>query len=213
MARRTMTAGDGEGFGGRRMTRIGFKGMVAAVALLALAVPGEGSAMPSTSPGVSLGIANMVVAQAAGGDQTAPAGAAPAAAADAGGLSDATKQGVGCLVTSGASLAYATFAAGATESLMLVAGGLLAPSASPTLWLGLTSTLVAATCAMGAAATPAVLWAVEQRDNIGANLTAQAQSLGNDILQASNALVSGVFAARPAVGGARMLAERPDAAR
>lgn len=186
------------------MTRSGLKGMAAAVAVLALAVPGEGAAMPSASPANTLGIANMVVAQAA--DQSAPA-----PAADAGGLSDATKQGIGCLATAGGSLAYTTYVAGATETLMLAAGGLLAPSSTPTLWLGLTATLVAATCALGSAATPAVLWAVEQQENIGANLTWQAQTIGNDILQASSALVNGVFAAKPATDGVRMVAERPDA--
>ena len=104
-----------------------------------------------------------------------------AAGGDSGGLSDATKQGIGCLATSGVSVGYATFWAGAGESLMIVAGGLLAPSMSSTLWLGLASTLVAATCSLGATATPVVLWAVEQKDNIAANLAWHAQETGNEL--------------------------------
>lgn len=101
--------------------------------------------------------------------------AAADAAAGSGGLSDATKQGIGCLATSGATVVYTTFWAGATESLMIAAGGLLVPSMTPTLWLGLASTVVAATCALGATATPAVLWTIEQKDNIAANLVWQMQ--------------------------------------
>ncbi|MEI8394040.1 MAG: hypothetical protein WCF85_04835 [Rhodospirillaceae bacterium] len=182
------------------MTRIGTKLAATAVVLAALVLPADGQAQ-TLQPAVSLGTANMVVSQNA------------AATADQGGLSDATKQGIGCIATGTGSLAYATFAGGATESLMLVAGGLLAPSVTPTLWLGLTATLVASTCAMGAAATPAVLWAVEQKDNIGANLIYQAKVIGFDVLEASSALVSGLFAGRPASSDTRLMAERQDVVR
>ena len=159
------------------MTRFGIKGLVMAAAL-ALGAPAESWAL-SPQAGVTIGLANVVVAQAsqAGGDQPA---AAPAAA-DAGGLSDATKQGIGCLVTSGATLTYATFWAGATESLMIAAGGLLSPATTPTLWLGLASTVVAATCSLGAAATPVVLWANEQKDNIVANIAWQMNQTGSEL--------------------------------
>ena len=179
------------------MTRFGIKGLVVATAL-AVAVPAESWAL-SPQSGVTIGIANMVVAQAAqpAGDQ--PAAGAPAAAADAGGLSDATKQGIGCLVTSGATLTYATFWAGAVESLMIAAGGLLSPASTPTLWLGLTSTVVAATCSLGAAATPAVLWATEQKDNIVANLAWQVRQTGTEL--------AALFAV-PAGGEPRQLADR-----
>ena len=172
------------------MTRFGIKGLVVAAAL-AVGAPAEVWALAPQS-GVTIGIANVVVAQASG-DQ--PAAAAPAAA-DAG-LSDATKQGIGCLVTSGATMAYTTFWAGAVESLMIAAGGLLSPASTPTLWLGLASTVVAATCSLGAAATPAVLWATEQKDNIVANLAWQVKQGGSEL--------AGLFAA-PA--GSRQLAER-----
>ena len=73
------TAGNGDGFGGRRMTKIGIKGL-AVMAALALGAPAEGWAL-TPQAGVTIGIANMVVAQAT---QSAPADSgAPAAAASA----------------------------------------------------------------------------------------------------------------------------------
>jgi membrane protein DedA with SNARE-associated domain len=80
------------------------------------------------------------------------------------------EQGMGCIVAGGTS-ALAASAIGASETLMITAGGLLAPSTSPTLWLGIFSTLVAGTCSLGAVATPGLLWAYEQKRNIGASLS------------------------------------------
>ena len=78
-------------------------------------------------------------------------------------------------------MVYTTYWAGAVESLMIAAGGLLSPASTPTLWLGLASTVVAATCSLGAVATPAVLWAAEQKDNIVANLAWQARQTGTEL--------------------------------
>jgi membrane protein DedA with SNARE-associated domain len=80
------------------------------------------------------------------------------------------EQGMGCIVAGGTSAIAAT-AIGASETLMITAGGLLAPSTSPTLWLGIFSTLVAGTCSLGAVATPGLMWAYEQKKNIGASLS------------------------------------------
>ena len=135
--------------------------LVVMLVALTLGAPAAARAQ-SPQPGVTIGIANGVVARTAAAE--APAGG------ETGGLSDATKQGIGCLAASGATLTYATFVAGATELVMIAAGGLLVPSMTSTLWLGLTATVVATTCALGATATPAVLWAVEQKDNLEANL-------------------------------------------
>jgi hypothetical protein len=162
-----------------------------------------------------IGTANMVVAQAADNGNAAPAGgdqAAPAAGGDQGGLSDATRQGVGCVATAAAALTYTAFAAGAAETLMVAAGGLTAASSSSTLWLGLTSTMTAATCALGAAATPAVLWAVEQKDNIAANFAWQVSALGTQVADATRAVAT-LFAAAPADGPVRQVAERAEAGR
>jgi len=87
-------------------------------------------------------------------------------------------QGMGCIVAGGGA-ALVGAAVGASETLMITAGGLLVPSASPTLWLGIISTLVAGTCSLGAVATPGVLWAYDQKENIGTALS-QATGLSGD---------------------------------
>jgi|GEM_PF-3482639 len=76
-------------------------------------------------------------------------------------LSDAAKSGIGCLVATGAVFA-ASLMAGQSELLMVAAGGTLSPSGTAPLLMGLTATLFVATCSMGVAATPAVLWFYEQ---------------------------------------------------
>jgi hypothetical protein len=160
-----------------RMTRHGTTSLVAAVALLAMSFPMDVMAGSRQAAGAA-GTAVMV----AGQDTQAAQAAQNAASGDGqDGLSDAAKQGIGCIVSSGASTIYATFAGGATETLMVAAGGMLVASATPTLWLGLLATLVAGTCSLGAVATPAVLWAAEQKDNIGAVVTSQAQSFGGAV--------------------------------
>lgn len=120
-------------------------------------------------------------AQASSGDQEGP--------------SDTLKQGIGCVVAGTGAATYATLA-GATETLMVSAGGLLVPSAASTLWLGLMSTLLAGTCSLGAAATPAVLWAFEQKDNIGASLAYQASRFVDSVRTAA------VVEAAPPAGNA-----------
>lgn len=76
-------------------------------------------------------------------------------------LSEATKGGIGCLVTSGAVLATGLWAGG-SELVMIAAGGLLVPSGVTPLMVGLTATVVVASCGVGSAATPATLWLAEQ---------------------------------------------------
>ena len=163
---------------------------VAALAIVMLGTTGQAWAL---SPRPAVGAETTVLAQAnpAGDEQPGE----PAVPDRPAGLTDATKQGIGCLVTSGATVGFATFMAGATESLMIAAGGLLVPSTAPTLWLGLFSTMAAATCGLGAIATPAVLWAVEQRDNIAANLAWGLRHTGAE-------------AAMPAGSGPHQLADR-----
>ena len=80
---------------------------------------------------------------------------------DGGGLSDGTKAGIGCVVASGGAL-LAALAAGPNELVMVAAGGTLVPSATTPLMVGLTATVFAATCSVGIAATPFVLWLSEQ---------------------------------------------------
>jgi hypothetical protein len=77
------------------------------------------------------------------------------------GLSEATKGGIGCLVAAGATMA-ASLWAGGTEVIMIAGGGSLAASSVTTIYMGLAVTAVAWSCAVGFAATPAVLWFAEQ---------------------------------------------------
>jgi len=112
------------------------------------------------------------------------------------GLSVSTKQGIGCLASSGFFTGWA-MVAGSSETLMIVAGGMLAPSATTPIMLAFVSTLTAATCALGAAATPAVLWAVEQSDTIGANIAWQAGNAGREFARLPGRLVAGVTGAEP----------------
>ena len=79
---------------------------------LTLGAPAQVWAVAS-DPGGSTGGGHPV-----GGAQTPALVLQPAAPAqvEPAGISDATKQGIGCLATSGATVAYATFWAGATVS-------------------------------------------------------------------------------------------------
>jgi hypothetical protein len=95
-------------------------------------------------------------------------------AEDDDGLGDAELQAVGCAVVAGAGLA-ATVAAGPSEVIMLWGGGMLIPSHAATLWLTLFTQIGVSGCALGAIATPTVMWAADQSDNILAKI---GQSLG-----------------------------------
>ena len=104
-------------------------------------------------------VGSFAVTQVPPGDQNAPAAPTdqtPAPAADAQGLSDGAKQGIGCLITSGTALTWG-YIAGPSELIMVAAGGILSPSATSTLTIALIGTLGASSCALGAAATPATL--------------------------------------------------------
>ncbi|KOR33088.1 hypothetical protein TI05_03155 [Achromatium sp. WMS3] len=86
------------------------------------------------------------------------------------------EQGIGCIAAGGAAAILASLI-GANETLMVTAGGMLIPSASSTLWLGIMSTLVAGTCSMGAVATPGIIWAYEQSNKLqGSGLISDAKS-------------------------------------
>lgn len=180
------------------MTRSGFIPPIMLVAaVLVAAVLGAPAPSWALSPdsSVAVGIAREI----AGKEAQARAALELPPADDSEGLSDATKQGIGCLAAGGATMAYAVIWAGATETLLIAAGGMLLPSAASTLWLGLVSTVAAATCSLGATATPVVLWAIEQKDNIVANLTWQLEQTETELAR----LLPG-----PAPAGSRQLAER-----
>ena len=109
---------------------------------------------------------------------TAPAQAAAAAVPDAaasaagGGaatdqpppvraMTDLEKSAAGCVVSAGATTGL-VYALGPSEFIMVVVGGLIVPSSSPVLFVGLLSTITSMACGAGAAFTPAVLWGWRQ---------------------------------------------------
>ena len=104
-------------------------------------------------------VANAGVATATGALVAQRAAAVPAAPADPGVLapaSDIERQGYGCLA-GGGTAAVLSAVGGATETVMIVAGGMLRPTNSIVLWTALAGTVIAAACAAGALATPSVL--------------------------------------------------------
>ncbi len=68
------------------------------------------------------------------------------------------KDAVGCLVSGGGALA-ATYAAGPSELVMLLMGGLVVPSSSPVLFISLIGTMTSVACGAGVAVEPLVEWA------------------------------------------------------
>ena len=103
--------------------------------------------------------------------------ATAAAASDSGiaPVPDAALPGAYCLVGAAASMA-AVYAAGPTESLMLLSGAMHVPSSSSVLFIPLLSILGGGSCALASAAQPAIGWAIEQKDNIAAQFAATTDS-------------------------------------
>ena len=91
-------------------------------------------------------------------------------------LPDAALPGAYCLAGTTAAM-VAVFAAGPTESLMILSGAMHVPSGTAVLFIPLLSILGGSACAIGAAAQPAISWAIEQSDNIAAEVSAAGQSL------------------------------------
>lgn len=71
-------------------------------------------------------------------------------------VSDGERQAYGCLVGAGTAAAF-TVLGGATETVLVVAGGMLRPTNSVVLWTALAGTVLSAVCAASALATPGVL--------------------------------------------------------
>ncbi len=125
----------------------------------------------------------MVVGGTALSAAATPLPAGPEATADTGAqavtiapMPDAGLPGAYCLAGAAASMA-AVFAAGPTESLMLLSGAMHVPSGTAVMFIPLLSILGGSACAIAAAAQPAVSWAIEQSDNIAANVAAAGPSL------------------------------------
>ncbi len=143
--------------------------------------------------------AGLAQAQGSGGTDNAPTAdnAPPVKVKKAPGppeLADAyTAQfGLGCVGAAGVALA-GTFAAGPSEAVLLLGGGLLTPSNTLLLTLALLGQIGASSCAIGVVAAPAVLWTYGASDQIAAKLGRIASDTGHQVIQASNAAGSVVL--------------------
>ena len=76
-------------------------------------------------------------------------------------MTDLEKAAAGCVISSAATMGL-VYAIGPSELVMTVVGGLIVPSSSPVLFVGLISTIASMACGAGAAITPAVLWGWRQ---------------------------------------------------
>lgn len=77
------------------------------------------------------------------------------------GMSEAEWQGAGCLA-SGVAATAAAYATNANEVVMVVAGGIIAPSTPLLLGIVMLSTVFTSGCAVGAIAAPFGYWLVRQ---------------------------------------------------
>ena len=137
-------------------------------------------------------------------DDSAAAAAAPVVTAAAGGagvsevtiapMPDAAVPGAYCIAGATAAM-IAVFAAGPTEGIMILSGAMHLPSSTAVMFIPLMSILGGGACAIGAAAQPAISWAIEQSDNIGAQVSAAGQSVFSS---GSSAPVSGAAGAEAA---------------
>lgn len=122
-------------------------GLMALGALAALMVPiGPVQAASVAQPGPVA-----VAASAAPADQPPPVRT----------MTDLEKAAAGCVISSVATMGV-VYAIGPSEFVMTVVGGLIVPSSSPVLFVGLVSTIASMACGAGAAFTPAVLWGWRQ---------------------------------------------------
>ena len=136
--------------------------LVVPLLILAWATGREAQAAPpSASP-------TLVLAEAPAGDASFPAGGIDP-------MPDGAVTGAWCLGGATAAMA-AVYAAGPSESAMLLTGAMHVASGSAVLFIPLLSILGGGSCALAAAAQPAVSWAIEQKDNIAASVASSAGS-------------------------------------
>ncbi|KOR33086.1 hypothetical protein TI05_03145 [Achromatium sp. WMS3] len=80
-------------------------------------------------------------------------------------MGDAEQQALGCVIAATTTMATAA-AVGPSEIIMLWGGGMLFPSRPATVWLSLFAQIGVSSCIIGAIITPAIIWTIEQADNI-----------------------------------------------
>ena len=118
-------------------------GFVAAGGLTALMILGGTPCAMAAPPEPAAAIA----APAAPADQPPPIRA----------MNDDEKAAAGCVATAAGTTAL-VYIIGPTEFVLTVVGGLIVPSSSAALFVGLLSTVTSMACGAAAALTPAVLW-------------------------------------------------------
>ncbi len=123
---------------------LGLVAIGALVALLALSVPAEIAAAATEAPGMAV-------------RSMAPVDLPPPIRP----MDDDEQAGAGCVISAIAGMAIVG-AIGPTEFIMTVVGGMLVPSSTPVLLVGLVSTIASMTCGLGATLTPVVLWGWRQ---------------------------------------------------
>ena len=111
------------------------------------------------------GAPQAALAQAQGASGTDAAPPAAAAPADPSAMSDGEKAAMGCGIAATGALA-ATYIAGPSEISLLWGGGMLVPGGSVMLAMTLLGQIGASFCAIGAVATPTVLWALDQSSKL-----------------------------------------------
>ena len=128
-------------------------------------------------PALALALVGLVAAPQASAASLAASQTLVADTADTGSrdvviapMPDAAVQGAACLGVATASMATA-YAIGPSELMMILTGAMHVPSGSAVMFIPMLSILGGGTCAMAAAATPAVLWAIDQSDAIGSQFS------------------------------------------
>ena len=129
-------------------SKSGLMAMGALAALLVLGGPARAATVASAG--------TMVIAENTAADQP------PAIRA----MTDGEKAAAGCVISTVATMGT-VYAIGPSEFIMTVVGGLIVPSSSPVLFVGLISTIASMACGAGAAITPAVLWLLRQGGDQG----------------------------------------------
>jgi hypothetical protein len=166
-----------------------------ALSILSATLVVTGPALAATGAVVPDGVITVAEGQEAAGDQP------PAIRA----MTDGEKAAAGCVV-SGAGALAATYAAGPSEVVMLMMGGLVVPSSSAVLFISLIGTMTSVACGAGAAVTPAVLWAWRQTGDVGQQASAIGNRLGTGFADLGSSLGRG-FASL--AGGDHQVAELP----
>lgn len=118
-------------------------------------------------------------------------------------LPDAALPGAYCIAGATAAM-VAVFAAGPTEGIMILSGAMHLPSSTAVLFIPLASILGGGACAIGAAAQPAISWAIEQSDNIATQVSAAGHSV---VASVANAPAGAEAAGKEKASAVRPLTE------